>query len=161
MIYVTLGTQPCDFSRCLKMIEELIRVRFIEEKIVAQTGYTDYKPSCMECYNFISEDKYQEFISNARVVISHAGTGALFSSLKKGKKVIAVARLNKFGEMVNNHQLEITQKLSKDGYILDGTHELISAWDMIDNFIPRKFDLFNNIPENIAQHIDKWFSEQS
>ena len=159
MIYVTLGTQPCDFSRCLKMIEELVKVRFIKEKIVAQIGYTDYRPSCMECYDFIPEELYQELISNARIVISHAGTGALFSSIKKGKKVIAVARLHKYGEMVNNHQLEVTQKLSKDGYILDGTHSLIKAWDMIDNFIPRQFDFSNKIPENLDQQINKWLKE--
>ena len=34
MIYVTLGTQPCDFSRCLKMIEELVKTRYLDEKIV-------------------------------------------------------------------------------------------------------------------------------
>lgn len=159
MIYVTLGTQPCDFSRCLKMIEDLVKVRAIEEKIIAQIGYTDYKPSCMECYDFIPEKEYQKLIYDARVIISHAGTGALFSSIKKGKKLIAVARLNKYGEMVNNHQLEITQKLSKDGYILDGTHSLVTAWDMIDNFVPRQFDFFNNIPDNIEQQINKWFNE--
>lgn len=156
MIYVTLGTQPCDFSRCLKMIEELVKVRSIEEKIIAQIGYTDYKPSCMECYDFISEDKYQKYISEARIVISHAGTGALFSSIKKGKKVIAVARLSEYGEMVNNHQLEITRKLSKEGYILDGTYSLINVWDRIEDFSPRRFDLFNNIPEEIGKQIDKW-----
>lgn len=159
MIYVTLGTQPCDFSRCLRMIEELVKIRFIEEKIVAQIGYTNYKPSCMECYDFIPEVKYQELIYNARIIITHAGTGALFSSIKKGKRVIAVARLSRYGEMVNNHQLEITQKLSKDGYILDGTHSLVNAWDMIDNFVPRRFDFSNNIAENIDLQIKKWFNE--
>lgn len=161
MIYVTLGTQPCDFSRCLKMIEELVKTRSIDEKIVAQIGYTDYKPSSMECYDFIPECMYQEFIADARVIISHAGTGALFSSIKKGKKVIAVARLSKYGEMVNNHQQEITHKLSKEGYILDGTESLIDAWDKLDSFYPRSFDLINNIPEKIGKQIDKWLDKES
>lgn len=156
MIYVTLGTQPCDFSRCLKMIEELVKARSIKEKIIAQIGYTDYKPMCMECYDFIPEDKYQELIANSRVIISHAGTGALFSSIKKGKKVIAVARLSKYGEMVNNHQQEITKKLSEEGYILDGTESLINAWDNLDDFSPRSFDLINNIPKSIGEQIDNW-----
>lgn len=138
------------------MVEELVQVRGINEKIVAQIGYTDYKPMGMECYDFVSEEKYQELISEARIVISHAGTGALFSSIKKGKKVIAVARLSEYGEMVNNHQLEITKKLSEDGYILDGTHSIIKAWDLINNFIPRRFDLANNIPDEIGKYIDKW-----
>ena len=156
MIYVTLGTQPCDFSRCLKMIEEVVKVRSIEEKIVAQIGYTDYKPACMECFDFIPEDKYQKLISESRIVISHAGTGALFSSIKKGKKVIAVARLKKYGEMVNNHQQEIVNKLTKEGYILDGTDSLINAWDAIDTFNPRPFDFLNNIPEEVGKLIDRW-----
>ena len=156
MIYITLGTQPCDFSRCLKMIEKLVKSKGIKEEIIAQVGYTSYKPSCMTCYEFIPEKKYQELISNARIIISHAGTGALLSSIKNGKKVIAVARLSEYGEMVNNHQLEITKKLSKEGYILDGTHSLIEAWDAIETFVPRKFDFTNGVAETIGNLIDGW-----
>ena len=101
MIYVTLGTQASDFSRCMKMVEELVIETNIKDKVVAQTGYTTYHPASVECFDFVSEEKYQELMENADIVISHAGTGALFSSIKKGKKVIAVARLAKYGEMVN------------------------------------------------------------
>lgn len=157
MIFITLGTQPCDFSRCMSMVEQLVITKNINERVIAQIGYTNFKSSVVECYDFISEDKYQEFISEARVVISHAGTGALFSSIKKGKKVIAVARLKEYGEMINNHQLEIVKKLSGEGYILDGTESLIEMWEQLDVFIPRKFDLENNIPEDINKVLDEWF----
>ena len=158
MIYVTLGTQPCDFSRCLKMIEELVKSKGIEEEIIAQIGYTDYRPSCMTCYEFVPEGKYQELISNARIIISHAGTGALLSSIKKMKKVIAVARLSEYGEMINNHQLEIVKKLANEGYILDGTYSLLDVWDTIEDFRPRQFDLINNVSNEIERKIDMWLS---
>ena len=48
------------------------------------------------------------------------------------------------------------EELSKEGYILDGTYSLINVWDRIEDFSPRRFDLFNNIPEEIGKQIDKW-----
>lgn len=159
MIYITLGTQACDFTRCMKMVEELIRKVVIKDKIVAQTGYTSYKPEGIECFDFVPEDKYQQFMTEADVVISHAGTGALFSSIKKGKKVIAVARLAKYGEMVNDHQTEIVRKLANEGYILDGTHSIVDAWNKLEGFTPRYCDFECAIPQEIGKMIDNWLKE--
>lgn len=156
MIFITLGTQACDFTRCMKMVEELIREVGIKDKIVAQTGYTSYKPEGVECFDFVSEDKYQQFMTEADVVISHAGTGALFSSIKKGKKVIAVARLAKYGEMVNDHQTEIVRKLANEGYILDGTYSIVDAWKKLDCFTPRICDFGCTIPNRIEELLIEW-----
>ncbi len=156
MIYVTLGTQNNDFSRCLKAVEELMEVMNIEEDVIAQTGYTSYRPKKIKCVDFISEKQYQEYISEARVVISHAGSGALFSSIAHGKKIIAMARLAKYGEMLNDHQLELVKKLTSDGYILDGTEDLIGAWKKIDDFVPRKNDFYCEIGVAIQQCLEEW-----
>lgn len=156
MIYITLGTQACDFSRCMKLVEELIREVDIKDRLIAQTGYTSYHPEGVECFDFIPEEKYQELMAEADVVISHAGTGALFSSIKKGKKVIAVARLAKYGEMVNDHQTEIVQKLAGEGYILDGTNSVVDAWSKLESFIPRLSDFKCTIPERINEVLKGW-----
>ena len=86
-------------------------------------------------------------IAKATVIVTHAGSGALFSSIKSGKKVIAVARLCKYGEMVDDHQTELTRKLAEEGYILDGTNSIIDAWKKIEGFVPRKNDFVCTIPE--------------
>ena len=156
MIYVTLGTQACDFTRCMKMVEELINIVGINDRVVAQIGYTLYQPKGIECFNFVSEDKYQQLMAEADVVISHAGTGALFSSIKNGKKVIAVARLAEYGEMVNDHQTEIVRKLTSEGYILDGTYSIIDAWKKLDTFSPRVCDFSNTLVEEIGKQLDIW-----
>lgn len=156
MIYITLGTQACDFSRCMKMVEELIREVDIKDRLVAQTGYTSYHPEGVECFDFIPEEKYQELMAEADVVISHAGTGALFSSIKKGKKVIAVARLAKYGEMVNDHQTEIVQKLAGEGYILDGTNSVVDAWSKLEGFIPRSSDFECTLSKRIGELLKEW-----
>lgn len=156
MIFITLGTQPCDFSRCLEMVEALKKEYNIHDKIVAQVGHTKYHPKDFECVEFVSEEKYQQYIESADVIISHAGTGALFSSMNYGKKIIAVARLAEYGEMINNHQLDIIRKLSEGGYILDGTHSIIDAWEKLETFTPRPCDFKCTLPCVIKEQIDKW-----
>ena len=156
MIFVTLGTQAKDFSRLLKMVEDLIEAYGIDDEIVAQIGFTKFHTDRFTCYDFVPEEKYQEYMSQSRVVISHAGTGALFSSIKKGKKVIAVARLEKYREMVNDHQTEIVRKLAGEGYILDGTNSIIEAWKLLDTFTPRSCDFECTLPQEIGKLIDEW-----
>ncbi len=156
MIYITLGTQGRDFSRCLKMVEQLIIERNIEDEIIAQVGATSYRPNGVRCFEFVQESNYQKYIQDADLIISHAGSGALFSSIKKGKKVIAVARLAEYGEMIDNHQTELVRKLALEGYILDGTYSIIDAWDKLKDFIPRKNDFTCSIPQRIDSLLTDW-----
>ena len=138
------------------MIENLINDKKIDEPVIAQTGYTQYKPKGIKCVPFVTEEEYQRYISEARIIISHAGTGAIFSSIAKGKTVIAIARLSKYGEMVNDHQTEIVKKLSEGGYILDGTYSIMNAWKQLDTFIPRPCDFECTLPQEIEKLIDNW-----
>ena len=156
MIFVTLGTQGCDFSRCMRMVEKLIKETDIKEPVIAQTGYTQYKPDSVQCFDFVNEQEYQKYINEASVVISHAGTGALFSSINKGKRVIAVARLSKYGEMIDDHQTEIVKKLSKEGYIIDGTHSIIEAWEKLKKFDINTCEFENHLVDEIDKCLERW-----
>lgn len=156
MIYITLGTQGRDFSRCLKMVEELIKAREIKDEIIAQVGATKYRPHGIKCFEFVNENDYQKYVQEADVIITHAGSGALFSCIKKGKKAIAVARLAEFGEMIDNHQTELIGKLTKDGYILDGTHSIIDVWDKVADFKPRINDFHCTLPQSIEETLNEW-----
>ena len=147
MIFVTLGTQQIPFTRIMQMLDELVIKEHIQDEIIVQAGYTDYETKNFKCIKFLKEDEFQEYIAKATVIITHAGSGALFSSIKSGKKVIAVARLSKYGEMIDDHQTELTRKLAEEGYILDGTNSIIDTWKKIDDFIPRKNDFACSIPE--------------
>ncbi len=156
MIYITLGTQGSDFSRCLRMVERLMVERRIKDEVIAQVGATTYRPNGVQCFEFVQETDYQKYIQKADVVITHAGSGALFSSIKRGKKTIAVARLSKYHEMVDDHQTELVRKLSQEGYILDGTYSLVEAWDKLTGFIPRTNDFNCTIPQRIDEILKGW-----
>ena len=122
MIFVTVGTQDKPFTRLLEAIDKAIEKREITDKVIVQAGHTKYTSNNMEILEYVPFDKFGEYIDNADVIITHGGVGSILSSVKKGKKVVAVARLAEYGEHTNNHQLQIIEKMSSQGYIIDGNN---------------------------------------
>lgn len=155
MIFVTVGTQPNGFFRCLKEVELLIEKYNITEEVIAQIGHTDFETNKFRTVRFIGENEFREYIEKASVVITHAGSGAIFNSIKAGRKVIAMARLHDFNEMADNHQTELVKKLSEEGYIIDGTYSLVEAWSKLEGFNPRK----NDFKCEIVPVLDKWIAD--
>ncbi|MDM7527912.1 glycosyltransferase [Lacticaseibacillus paracasei] len=117
MIFITLGSQKFPFPRVLDYVQSLIERGVISEPVFAQTGYTKIDSYSFECKPFISRAKYLSEISICRIMITHAGTGAIISGLENHKKVIAVPREKKYSEHVDNHQFEISSAFSAAGYI--------------------------------------------
>lgn len=107
MIFITTGSQKFQFNRLLKKVDELIADGTIKDKVFAQSGYSDYKPVNYEYKDFMSRDEFANKMGESTIVITHGGTGAIIGAVKKGKKVIAVPRLAKFGEHVDDHQLQL------------------------------------------------------
>ena len=63
------------------------------------------------------------------------------SSLKQGKKVIAVPRMKMYDEHVNDHQIDIVYKFNEQGHIIGitGVEELSKALQDIKNFKPKLY----------------------
>lgn len=135
MIFVTLGTQDKQFKRLLDAIEELN----INEKIIAQTGSTKFESNKMEIYKYLTPEKFEEYMKEARIIITHAGVGTIIEGLKLNKKMIVAARMKKYKEHVNDHQLQILNTFESAGYIiaLRDFNKLEDAISM--KFIPKKF----------------------
>ena len=106
MIFVTLGSQKFQFNRLLRALDELS----LDEKIFAQIGYSDYHPKNYEDKEFLDRVEFSLMMDKSDIVITHGGTGAIMSALKKEKKVIAVPRLAKYGEHVDDHQLQLIEQ---------------------------------------------------
>ena len=137
MIFITLGSQKFQFNRLLKAVDEIA----VDDEIFAQIGYSDYKPQHYEYKEFLDRDEFERMMSKADIVITHGGTGAIIEAVKKGKKVIAVPRLKKYGEHVDNHQTEIVNVFSEEGYILklDEDVSIDSLIKVSKTFEPKTF----------------------
>lgn len=141
LIFVVLGTHELPFTRLLEEVERLAIEGVINERIVVQSGHTKYESTKMELIPFMSFEEMDRLYDEARLIIAHAGTGSIIQGVKKGKRVIAVPRLAKYGEHNDDHQLEIVAQFGQAGHIIgtDGPSQLEEALLKAENFEPVPF----------------------
>lgn len=118
MIFVALGTQKFQFNRLLQMIDQLLGEGKIDETVFTQIGNSDYKPQNYKYALFLDKNEFEERIRNCDVLITHSGVATIITGLKNNKKVIVVPRLSKYGEHVDNHQVQIARSFSKQNYVM-------------------------------------------
>lgn len=156
MILVTLGTQDKQFKRLLDAVLNLD----IDEKVIIQYGSTtlpnrEFKEN-FEFHKFLTHDDFNKYMNDARLIITHAGVGTIIEGLKKEKMMIVAARMKKYNEHVNDHQFQILDTFSKEGYIikLDDFSKLSELIKL--DFKPKKFvSNKNNFNAYLEREIDK------
>lgn len=157
MILVLLGTFHIEFHRPLLALQKLCEEGKLSEQIIVQSGYTQFTSPFFEIRPFLSPDALDELYDSASLIITHAGTGSIIKALKKNKKVIAIARLFKNGEHIDDHQLEILNEFASSGYILPW-HENDSIEQLLDEikyFEPKPYiSKKRNIIEFLKTYID-------
>ena len=158
MILVTLGTQNNSFHRLLEEVQKNIDNGNIKEEVIVQNGYTKFDSKQMKLIKEIPQDEFNKLIDQANLVITHGGVCSIITAITKGKKVIAVPRLRKYNEHVNDHQIEIIDSFNEKGYII-GIHsveELGKALEEAVNFKPQKYIRnTGNILKLVEDFIDK------
>ncbi len=141
MIFISLGTQNHSFERLLKEIEECIDLGIITQKVIIQAGYTQFFSNKMEVFDYVDADTFATHINECELFICHGGVGSILTAIQQGKKVIAIARLKKYKEHVNDHQVEIIQNFHNLKYILgcSDISLLKEALRMVGNFNPEVY----------------------
>lgn len=157
MILVLLGTQNNSFHRLLEELQRNIDNGKIKEEVIIQKGYTKFESKDMKIYSEIPIEELEKLVEEANLVITHGGVGSIINAITKGKKVIAVPRLQKYGEHVNDHQLDIIESFNEKKYIM-GIHdveELGEALEKIEKFEPNKYvKNTGNIIKIVEEFID-------
>ena len=118
MILVSTGMHYRGFDRLVKGVDELIRDGKIKERVFIQTGYATFEPEHCEFRKVVPFEEMEALMRECRVLITHGGAGLIADGLEEGKPVIAVPRRFKHNEHSNDHQLELTGALEKEGRIV-------------------------------------------
>lgn len=113
MIFITYGTQPHDFKFLSEMVNEIDS----KHHLVVQIGESKNIITNQKAKVFKYVDNFDQLIDECQILITHGGVGSIMSGLKKNKKVIVIPRLSEYKEHVDNHQIEITNELAKEGYV--------------------------------------------
>ena len=95
----------------------------------------------MHLIEFTTQREMEALIQNADLFITHGGVATIIEGLNHGKKIIAVPRLKKYKEHVNDHQLQIIENFNDSGYIIgtNGVEEIENALNKAHEFNPQKY----------------------
>ena len=113
MIFVTVGTNEAGFDRLLGAVEQIPR-----SDLVVQCGHGRLRPHNARCVDFMPFAALVEHVRDAQAVITHAGAGSVMVALVQGRTPIVVPRLHRFGEAVDDHQLDFARRLAAKGLVV-------------------------------------------
>lgn len=140
MIFVTVGSQKFSFDRLIKKVDQMIREHLISEKVFMQTGAGCFAPCC-SYQAFYQRQDFARLMASCDILITHGGAGTMIEGAKRGKKIIAVPRLSRYGEHVDDHQTELTNQLHemKLVYACPDTDRLPEALEAVKAYRFHKF----------------------
>lgn len=159
MIFVTLGSQKFQFNRLLKKIDELVEEKVITEKVFAQIGYSDYIPKNYEYEKFLNREDFAKKMKESNIVITHGGTGAIIGAVKAGNKVMAVPRLAKYGEHVDDHQLQLLKEFEEMG-IIEVCYNLNKMKVAYENLLKKEYKNYISNTQTIMDSIEEYLLER-
>lgn len=132
LIYVTVGTCHFKFNRMLSRVKACLENLDRDFDVILQYGSSVpvELPNCKKSEAFLSREESEHLYQQADLIFSHTGIGSLFNSLKYNRPTVLVARLEKYQEFSDDHQLQIAQEIVKNDlvYLLDNDNESVAPF---------------------------------
>lgn len=154
MIFVTVGSQKFPFDRLIRKVDRMVREGVIEDEVFIQTGTSQYIPACPH-QAFCGQERFAELMASCTVLITHGGAGTMVDAVKLGKKVVAVPRLARYGEHVDDHQLELTARLHEMN-LLCACPDVEQLPEALRNLSSRRFESFHSNTEAFLTSLDSY-----
>ncbi|MGH3935794.1 MAG: glycosyltransferase [Pseudonocardiaceae bacterium] len=110
---------------------ELARASGLPVEVLWQTGDTPVGDLPIQATPVLPAAKLAAALSEADIVISHAGTGSALAALGAGRYPILAIRDSARGEQVDNHQHELATELACRGLALHRDPDAITTTDML------------------------------
>jgi UDP-N-acetylglucosamine transferase subunit ALG13 len=120
LVFVTVGNATQGFLRLLEGVDSLAgRGLFGDDPVIIQRGNNPrFRASHCRQQDFFAPEEFIHMIDQAAVVICHGGEGTLMHLLQMGKVPVVVPRQKKYGEHIDDHQVELTRVLASEGRII-------------------------------------------
>lgn len=132
MILVTVGNATQEFRRLLETVERLAREGFFgRETLLVQNGHSRaITLPHGRCQAFMAPEEFQRSLQEASLLIAHAGWGTLVQAMRAGKVPVVMPRRKRYGEIINDHQLEVVEALAKQGCLLPAYEPVDLTWSL-------------------------------
>lgn len=146
MIFVTVGTHEQPFDRLIEYMDNWAAAH--NESVVIQTGYSLYKPQHCGWSKLYPHQKMLQWVSEARIVITHGGPSSFITPLQVGKIPIVVPRLRQYGEHVNDHQLEFCRQVANRQGGIIVVEDIDELGRTIDQYDSMALQISNDVHSN-------------
>lgn len=160
MIFVILGSQRFQFNRLLEKIDELVENGIIQDEVFAQTGGSNYEPKHYSYKAYINHYEFEEMLNKSNTVITHGGTGAIISAIKRKIKVIVVPRLKRYGEHVDDHQLQLLEQFERL-HLVCACYDLERLGPLYKSLKDMVFNEYSSNTQLFIDRIDSYLSSLS
>jgi len=117
-VFASVGTQKFPFNRLLGLVDQAAAQGGPQDRFFAQTGFSDFQSPRIESKPFLQKEEFEDRIQNCDLLIVHGGVGTIITALKYQKKIIVVPRLCKYGEHVDDHQMQIAESFEQKNLVL-------------------------------------------
>ena len=155
MIFVTVGTHEQQFNRLISCVDELKRDGVIQEDVFIQTGFSTYEPKYCQWSNLIPYDEMVKNVAEARIVITHGGPASFIMPLQIGKIPVVVPRQFRFGEHVNDHQVEFSRAVAERMGTIIPVFDISALEETIVNYDQKLINRNGDIQSNNQNFVEK------
>jgi UDP-N-acetylglucosamine transferase subunit ALG13 len=113
VICVTVGTHDQPFTRLIDALALLPA-----GELVVQYGTAHAPAGAALAARLMPYHELVVHLADARAVVTHAGVGSVLAAIAAGHTPVVVPRLRRFGEHVDDHQLEFALALGRRGDVI-------------------------------------------
>lgn len=115
MIFVTVGSQM-PFDRLINGVAAWVAAQPESPEVLAQVGDTELRPVGLRAVRSLSPEEFRSTVSEAKVIVAHAGMGSVLTAMEFGKPLVVLPRRGVLRETRNDHQVATARWLAaKEG----------------------------------------------
>lgn len=114
--FVTVGNATQPFDRLLKAVASMSV--HLPSPIVVQRGISRISHEKWQVRDYMEMGEFEVMVQEADLLIMHGGAGSIIHAVSSGKRPVVMPRRAKYGELVDDHQLEFVLQLQRKGYVV-------------------------------------------
>jgi UDP-N-acetylglucosamine transferase subunit ALG13 len=159
--FVSVGNAVQPFRRLLDAVCEVAPL--LPQPVFVQYGAAQ-EFSCLSCTGgaFLEMGEFERRISEAELLIMHAGAGSVINAIRAGKIPVVMPRRSGFGELVDEHQMEFARELEKVGKV-SVAHDAASLMHAVELAMQRQKLATNKVINDspLVAMVSNIFAEES
>ena len=109
MIFVSVGSM-FPFDRLIRLMDEWAE-KHPGDEVLAQVGNGTYQPKHMRWQRIFAPNEYKKIVRSCQLIVSHAGTGSVFTASEFRVPVVLMPRRAANKEHTTDHQLDTAKWL--------------------------------------------------